>query len=260
MRAAPDEQWHDTEEVVRRLLRDGVPRPATPGDRMRQIRRRVRQRRRRRATAAGAVTALTAVVACFLLLPGPRPPGDAHSPAAAPDRRSALPAATPSPSPAATRSLTTVRLLEETALTLTVPRGWDSLSVGDDGWATGFVSSQPLSRPPDGSCPDGADGALLTCRPLKALEEGGVLMAFQPAATGKAGLATPLRVGEPSPAGKGCRILLGDTELTAWGHGRSTAYGKPFEVRVDVCLRAPSDATLTAVTDALTTAFPRVDG
>ncbi|MEU1623550.1 hypothetical protein ABZ479_40470 [Streptomyces sp. NPDC005722] len=258
MRAAPDEQWHDTEEVVRRLLRDGVPRPATPGDRMRQIRRRVRQRRRRRATAAGAVTALTAVVACVLLLPGPRPPGDAHSPAAAPDRRSVPPTATPSP--AATRSLTTVRLLDDTALTLTVPRGWDSLSVGDDGWATGFVSSQPLSRPPDGSCPDGADGALLTCRPLKALEEGGVLMEFQPAATGKAGLATPLRVGEPSPAGKGCRILLGDTELTAWGHGRSTAYGKPFDVRVDVCLRAPSDATLTAVTDALTTAFPRVDG
>ncbi|MFG2301906.1 hypothetical protein [Actinacidiphila glaucinigra] len=258
MRAAPDEQWHDTEQVLRRLLRDGVPRPATPTDRMTQIRRRVRRRRRRRATAAGAVAAVAAAVACVALVPGLRPAGDARSPAAAPERRHVLPAATPLPQ--STQVLVTVRLLDETALTLRVPRGWHSLSVGEGAKATAFVASQTLSRPPRGSCPALADEVLPDCEPVKELERNGVLMAFRPVVTGKAGLAAPLIMGEPVPAGKGCRTLRGDTEILAWGQGRSAAYGKPFEVRVDVCLRSPSDATLTAVTDALTTAFPRVDG
>lgn len=258
MRAAPDEQWHDTEEVMRRLLRDGAPRPATPTDRMTQIRRRVQRRRRRRATAVGAATAAAAVVACVTLLPGLRSPGDARSPAAAPERRHVLPAATPTPGP--TPAFITVRLLDETALTLRVPRGWDSLSVGGSATATGFVSSQPLSRPPRDSCPDLGEGTPPACEPLEELDENGVLMAFRPTVTGKAGLAKPLWTSEPMPAGKSCRTLRGDTEILAWGLGRSAPYGKPFEVRVEVCLRAPSAATLAAVTDVLGTAFPRTDG
>ncbi|WP_431961683.1 hypothetical protein [Actinacidiphila sp. bgisy160] len=258
MRAAPDEQWHETEQALRRLLRDGVPQPATPADRMRQIRRRVQRRRRRRAAAAGAATAVAAVVACVALVPGLRPPGDVQPAAAAPERQRALPTATP---PAGTtRLLKTVRLLHGAGLILQVPRSWHSLSVDDRATATGFVSSQPLSRPSRGFCPDLADDALPACVPLKALEEGGVLLSFRPAVTGKAGLATPLRMGEPVRAGKNCRILRGDTEIVAWGSGRAAPYGKPFEVRVNVCLREPSEATLATVTQVLGTAFPRVAG
>ncbi|MEU0187967.1 hypothetical protein ABZ312_43590, partial [Streptomyces sp. NPDC006207] len=46
MRAAPDEQWHETEQALRRLLRDVVPQTAGPADRMTRIRRRVQRRRR----------------------------------------------------------------------------------------------------------------------------------------------------------------------------------------------------------------------
>ncbi|MFB7289082.1 hypothetical protein [Actinacidiphila glaucinigra] len=258
MRAAPDEQWHDTEQVLRRLLRDGVPRPATPTDRMTQIRRRVRRSRRRRATAAGAVTAVAAAVACVALVPGLRPPGDSRPPAAAPERQHILPTATPTPQ--STQALVTVRLLDATPLTVRVPRGWHSLSVGDGAKATAFVASQPLSRPPRGSCAALADEVVPDCEPVEELDLNGVLMAFRPVVTGKAGLAAPLAMGEPAPAGKSCRILRGDTEILAWGQGRSAAYGKPFEVRVDVCLRAPSDATLSTVTEVLGTAFPRTGG
>ncbi|MFD8073258.1 hypothetical protein ACFV3E_11460 [Streptomyces sp. NPDC059718] len=258
MRAAPDEQWHETEQALRRLLHDALPQTAGPADRMTRIRWRVRRRRRRRAAAAGATTAVAAVVACVTLVPGLRPPGEAPTPADAPGQRHALPAATPSPG--ATGDRTTVRLLSGTGLTLRVPRTWHGLSADDRGTATGFVSSQSLSLPPRASCPDLAEDALPACEPLEELGEDGVLMTFRTAATGKADLAKPLRMSEPAPAGKSCQTVRGDTEILAWGYGRSAAYGKPFEVRIDVCLRAPSDATLTTVTQALETAFPSTGG
>jgi len=258
MRAAPDEQWHETEQALRRLLRDVVPQTAGPADRMTRIRWRVQRRRRRRAAAAGAATAVAAVVACVTLAPGLRPPGEARTPADAAGQRHALPAATPSPG--ATGDRTTVRLLSGTGLTLRVPRTWHSLSVDDRGTATGFVASQLLSLPSRDSCPDLAEEALPACEPLEELGEDGVLMTFRTAVTGKAGPARPLTLGDPVAAGKGCQVLRGDTEILAWGYGRSAAYGKPFEVRIDVCLRAPSDATLTTVTEALKSAFPGAGG
>lgn len=85
-------------------------------------------------------------------------------------------------------------------------------------------------------------------------------MAFRSDAPGGASDAVPLRMGGATPAGKGCRVLLGSVGTAGWGHGRSAPSGKPFEVRISVCLRGPSDGTLAVVTKALESAFPRTTG
>lgn len=256
MRAAPDEQWHDTEEALRRLLRDGMPQPATPVDRMTRIVWRVRRRRRRRATALGAAAA----VACAGLVPVLWSPGAAEPPSAARERQQVLSAAPPTPSLGSSRDLMVVRLLNATDLTLRVPGGWHAMTVGQGAAATAFVASQPLSRPSADSCPESADGGLPLCEPLKELAEGGVLMAFRLSTMAKADAATPLRMGPSAPAGKSCRVLRGDTEIAAWGHGRAAVSGKPFGVRVSLCLRAPSDAALATAADVLADGFPRTGG
>ncbi|MEU4098397.1 hypothetical protein [Streptomyces sp. NPDC026673] len=251
MRIAVDEPSHETERALRGLLEDVVPQAAAPPDRMDRIRRLVRRRRSRRLAAAGTAAAVAALVACVTVVPGPRPGGGT-------DQRYAVPAVPPSPGP--TRDLATVRLLEPAGLNLRVPSGWRSLSVDDRGTVTDFVSSQPLTAPAQGSCPHPQDGGLFDCVPLGGLERDGVLVAFRFAGTGKAGRATPLAVGRPARAGKSCRVLRGDTEVAAWGYGRSAAYNKPFEVRISACLRQPSGETLTLLDNALRGAFPATGG
>ncbi|MEU6341483.1 hypothetical protein ABZ883_11115 [Streptomyces sp. NPDC046977] len=260
MRAtADDKRWNEAERAVRLLLRDTVPQPATPADRLVRVRLRIRRRRRRRGAAIGAAASLAAAAALAVVLPGPGSPQvvtDRATPAGPPPPASSAPALSPS----ATRDpgLTTVRLPVLSGLTLRVPRGWRALDVTDPkGNRVGYVSSQPLTAPAHAVCGGSADQVLADCAPLASLDEGGVLMLFRYDGAGGTSDTTPLRMGGAAPAGKGCRVLRGTTGTTGWGHGRSAPFDKPFEVSVSVCMRAPSDGTLAAVTKALETAFPQ---
>ncbi|MFF3562158.1 hypothetical protein ACFYXS_19170 [Streptomyces sp. NPDC002574] len=266
MRTAADERWSEAERAVRLLLRDTVPQPATPADRLVRIALRVRRRARRRRAAFGTAAALTAVVALAVVLPGLRSPQNgtdrAATPAAAPSY-AASPTPTPSPTVSATvdAGLTALHLPGLGGLTLRVPRGWHALEVADrQGNVVGYVSSQPLTAPAHALCTGSPDELFVTCRPLTSLHVGGVLMAFRSDATGKATDAVPLAMGGATTAGKGCRTLLGSVGTIGWGHGRTAPSGKPFELQISVCLRGPADGTLAMVTKALETAFPRTGG
>lgn len=271
MHTTADERWSEAERAVRLLLRDTVPQPATPADRLVRVRLRIRRRRRRRYAALfGTAASLAVVVALNAVVPGPRSPQagtDGGVTPAGPPSSTAADTATPppSPSPSATANedaeLTTVRLTKLFGLTLRVPRDWHALEVVDPhGNPVGYVSSQPLSAPAHAVCTGTPDEVFANCGPLPSLHEGGVLMAFWSDATGKAAGAAPLRMTSPAPAGKGCRVLRGSVGTTGWGYGHSAPTGKPFGMQVSVCMRGPSDGTLATVTRALETAFPRTTG
>ncbi|MFJ5213296.1 hypothetical protein ACIP98_01110 [Streptomyces sp. NPDC088354] len=261
MRTTADGRWSEAERAVRLLLRDAVPRPSTPADRLVRIALRVRRRGRRRRVAIGTAVSLAAAVAVAVVVPGPRSSRagtDRGVTPAAPSSHADTGTATPTASATVDAGLTTLRLPGLGGLTLQVPLGWHALEVTDpQGSVVGYVSSQPLNAPAHTLCTGSPDELLTTCRPLASLHQGGVLISFRSDVTGKASDAVPLAMSGTTAAGKGCRTLLGSVGTTGWGHGRTAPSGKPFELRISVCVRGPADGTLAMVTKALETAFPR---
>lgn len=168
MTGRPDEeQWGETERILRRLLESAVPTLTAPVDRMAGIRRKAERRRRRRVVTATAVTALAALA---VLLPRPPAGSDSHTEA---------PMASSSPTvlrgPRGRVSL----LGPQHALHVTLPRDWYALSVDDArGGAVAFLATQPLVRPAHGDCVNAVD-TLYGCRPLNRLNDGGALIVLR---------------------------------------------------------------------------------
>ncbi|MFI8181928.1 hypothetical protein ACIF70_15580 [Actinacidiphila glaucinigra] len=222
------------------LLERILPQLALPSDRMAQVRRRIRQRRRRRRLAA---TASVLAVGCAVV-------ATVLSPAAFGPEHRAVPAAAPT----VDQGFAKVRLEDPLeGVTVYLPATWHSLSVRDDhGAAAGFVSSQKLRAPGDGTCPSITDAVLTACPPLAGLDEDGVLITFLSGDANRTGDAGSLALGVPVPADGNCRAVGGDRQMTGRAHGRSPGTAQGPDMKIDVCLKKPSQLTLVTVSKVLT--------
>ncbi|MFJ4988174.1 hypothetical protein ACIP9H_30795 [Streptomyces sp. NPDC088732] len=246
------------------LLERTVPQPLAPTDRMAQIRRRVQRRRRRRMAALSTAT-VAAVGAGVLTMAGLTGGADPHrqdvaTPAAAGTATATAEATgTPANGPTSMRSpspgrdtSTTVELKNLYGLTLRLPTGWKGFTMLDGkAMMIGFVSQQPLSQGP--SCKPALDLGYSACPPVDRLRKGAALIYIYKTLYTKGDGKTGFDVVQPSAPGKGCQLLGGDAEMQAWG-GITTKKDRPLMLNVNVCLREPSQATITAVTKAFKTA------
>ncbi|MFF3562006.1 hypothetical protein ACFYXS_18350 [Streptomyces sp. NPDC002574] len=251
------------------LLERTVPQPLAPTDRMAQVRRRV-QRRRRRRMAALSTAAVAAVGVGVLTVTGltgsgagphrqtvatPAAAGTATSTSAAtlPPTSSSMPSAGTGTGEDA---YTTVRLTDLYGLTLRLPRGWKGFTTLDkDAMMIGFVSQQPMQQ--QSSCKTTLDLGYSACPPVGKLGKGAALIYVHKLMYTKEDGKTGFDVLEPSAPSKGCQVLDGDAEMQAWG-GIPTKKDRPLMLNVSVCLREPSQDTITAVRVAFETArFPQ---
>ncbi|MET9873150.1 hypothetical protein ABZZ36_00705 [Actinacidiphila glaucinigra] len=226
------------------LLERILPHLALPSDRMTQVRRRIQQRRRRRRAAATAsVLAVGCAVVATVLWPAAFGPGHGAAPAAA---------------PAVGRGFRPVHPQEPLEGVITyLPTTWHTLSVRDEhGTSAGFVSSQTLRAPGAGRCPRITDAVLTACPPLAALDENGALITFLRSDANRTGGAGPSTAGGPVPADGDCRAVGGDRQLTGWAHSRSPGSAEGPDMKIDVCLKEPSQETLQIVAKILTWEFP----
>ncbi|MFF7675492.1 hypothetical protein [Actinacidiphila glaucinigra] len=223
------------------LLERILPQLALPSDRMAQVRRRIQRRRRRRRLAATAsVLAVGCAVVATVLSPAALGPGEHR----------AVPAAAPTGDPGFER----VRLDDPLeGVTVYLPATWHTLSVRDDrGAAVGFVSSQTLRAPGNGTCPGITDAVLTVCPPLTQLDGNGVLITFLRSDENRTGDAGSLARGVPVPADGNCRAVGGDRQMTGWGRSRAPGSAEGPDMKIDVCLKEPSQLTLVTVAKALT--------
>ncbi|MEU4092478.1 hypothetical protein [Streptomyces sp. NPDC026673] len=225
------------------LLDRILPRLTLPSDRLAQVRRRVRQRRRRRRAAA---TASALAVGCAVV-------GTVLWPAAfGPGHR-----ATPDVPSAASREYAPVRLqapLE--GVTMYLPTTWHGLSLRDGyGTAAGFVSSQALRSPGTGRCSRITDAVVSECPPLAGLDTDGVLITFLRSEAGGSGDAVLPTRGVLVPADEHCRLIGGDAQMTGSARNDAANSVEGPDIRIDVCLRKPSEETLSTVDKILTLAF-----
>ncbi|MEU4096771.1 hypothetical protein [Streptomyces sp. NPDC026673] len=255
----PEDEDTEAERELGVLLERAVPQMPAPADRMSQIRRRVQRRRKRRLAAATAGTAAV-VGAALLTLGGVFVPGagDPHReasvpPAAAPTVPSPEASGSGGPSPTrAADGATTVHLKDMYGLTLRLPRGWTGFTGLDpDAMMIGFLSPQPMHTYK--SCDAAADTGYSACPPVTELRKDSALIYVHKTMTtktdGEAGFDGTVEM----KAGKGCRILKGDVELQTFG-GIPTKKDRPLMLRVDVCLREPTENTMAVITKALATA------
>ncbi|MFI8186902.1 hypothetical protein ACIF70_41440 [Actinacidiphila glaucinigra] len=243
MRGISDEQLHETEQVLRLLMKDALPGTVPPADHLAQVGRKIQRRMRRRVAIAGAAASLVAAVAYTTVAQIEPEPGqkDITAPAA-------------SPATNATRGLTTVHLPNLSGLTLQVPQGWTAAASENSREANAsFVSSQLLHAPPHDSCSSDQDKVLGACPPITALNKGEVLMAFQDIGVNALSDTMPLVMDQASHPNKHCQALKGDTQMNGVGRARASGSGsgEPFDVSIFVCLREPSDQTLAAVRETL---------
>ncbi|MFG2304639.1 hypothetical protein [Actinacidiphila glaucinigra] len=230
------------EEDLPVLLERILPHLALPSDRMERVRRRIQQRRRRRRLAATAsVLAVGCAVVATVLSPAALGPEE---------HRAVVPAAAPTGDP----GFAQVRLDDPLeGVTVYLPTTWHTLSVGDDrGAAAGFVSSQALRAPGNGTCPGITDAVLTACPPLTQLDVNGVLITFLRSDENRTGDAGSLARGVPVPADGNCRAVGGDRQMTGWGHSRTPGSAEGPDMKIDVCLKEPSQLTLVTVAKALT--------
>ncbi|SNT40408.1 hypothetical protein [Actinacidiphila glaucinigra] len=223
------------------LLERILPQLALPSDRMAQVRRRIQQRkRRRRAAAAASVLAVGCAVVATVLSPA----------AFGPEEHRAVPAAAPTGDP----GFAQVRLEDPLdGVTVYLPTTWHTLSVRDDhGAAAGFVSSQTLHVPGDGTCPSVTDAVLTACPPLTGLNQKGVLITFLSGDANSTDDAGSLARGVPVSADGNCRAVGGDRQMTGWAHGRAPGSAGGPDMKIDVCLKEPSQLTLVTVAKVLT--------
>ncbi|MFE0632544.1 hypothetical protein ACFW3D_37015 [Streptomyces sp. NPDC058864] len=236
MHNEPEREPREIEGDLPVLLERILPPLALPSDRMTQVRRRIqRRRRRRRVAATGSALAVGCAVVATVL--GPVAFGPVHR-------------AAPAVSPTAGEGFTPVRLqapLE--GVTTYLPTTWHSLSVSDDhGTAAGFVSSQALRAPGTGTCPTITGAVLSTCPPLAELDMNGVLITFLQSHADADDNAGSLARGIPVPADRNCRAIGGDGQMT----GRVPGSVKNRDIKIDVCLKEPSQETLQIVAKVLT--------
>lgn len=240
------------------LLERTVPQPLAPADRMAQVRHRVQRRRRRRMAALS--TATVAAVGIGLLTMAGLTGGGTE-----PHRRTvATPAAGTATSPPASGptsmpsaglgsdAWTIVRLQDLYGLTLRLPRGWKGFTALDgNAMMVGFVSQQPMHV--DASCAAIPDLGYSACPPLDRLRKGAALIYIHKTMSTKRNGKTGFDVVRPDTPGKGCQILGGDAEMQAWG-GIPTKKDRPLALYVSICMREPSQDTITAVGKAFETA------
>lgn len=244
MHSVPEREPQEMERELPVLLERVLPQLALPSDRMAQVRLRV-QRRRRRRRVAGSAAALA--VGCALVAIGlwPAALGPGHAPAE------------PAVAPTVSQELAPVHLQSPLeGVTMYLPTTWHSLSVRDDhGTAAGFVASQTLRSSATSRCSRITDLVLAVCPPLADLNKNGVLITFLQSETNKISNGVPLVTGGFVPAGKSCRVIGGDTQMTGWARGHSSSAVESPEMKIDVCLREPSQETLSMVEKVLTLAF-----
>ncbi|WP_438306721.1 hypothetical protein ACSHXN_44920 (plasmid) [Streptomyces sp. HUAS TT11] len=138
-----------------------------------------------------------------------------------------------------------------------LPTKWHSLSVLEDhGNAVGFISSQALHTPENGTCSKITRVTLSACPPLTNLNKDGVLITLLPNEENTSNSAAPLVRENLVRADERCRAIGGDSQMTGWGHSRSPSSVKGSAVKIDVCLRDPSQQTRSVVTKILMLTFP----
>ncbi|MER7024372.1 MULTISPECIES: hypothetical protein [Streptomyces] len=217
------------EREWRALLERAVPELPAPGDRLGQVRWRIRRRRRRRAAAcAGALAVACGATVASLV----RPPVAPDPPAA--------------PAPAASHGNRTASYPGLLGLAVRLAPGWTSWSVTDPatGEALGFAATRPRAGEP--TCAEDRPKGV-PCAPAVDLGRGDALIVFR---TGNVPDATDSpRLRRSKALGGLCRAV-GATQQ--WDAGRPLPPGDgraPVPVRASVCLREAPDGVRAAAED-----------